>query len=252
MRANYIYKKDVEEHGATEGCPGCKALMNPFSRYRAKHTDECKERMEKAMMKTHEGAMRVIRSIDRHNLAKAKETEDQKESGEAEQEDSGEPKKRKGEKESSGSGLSESERTKSVAEEAQRQEAKTKGAEPEGSEGESTPKDSEMDATVQEPERPETLDEAPLKKGDIRVPLDARKAAVKRDRSESPERGNKWQAVEVEDRKRQHEDNTGDESTGGKFQAVEGKKAPAGVSKPVDSLSNHPGPVTKRKDIKKE
>ena len=38
VRVNYIYKRDVEEHGATEGCPGCKALLNPFSKYMEKHT----------------------------------------------------------------------------------------------------------------------------------------------------------------------------------------------------------------------
>ena len=32
VRANDIYKRGVEEHGATEGCPGRRALMNPFSK----------------------------------------------------------------------------------------------------------------------------------------------------------------------------------------------------------------------------
>ena len=41
VRPNYIFKKDVEKYGATEGCPGCRALLNPFSKYRAKHTQEC-------------------------------------------------------------------------------------------------------------------------------------------------------------------------------------------------------------------
>ena len=38
VRPNYIFKKDMEKYGATEGCPGCRALLNPFSKYRAKHT----------------------------------------------------------------------------------------------------------------------------------------------------------------------------------------------------------------------
>ena len=33
VRPNYIYKKDVGEFGATEGCPGCHALFNPSSRH---------------------------------------------------------------------------------------------------------------------------------------------------------------------------------------------------------------------------
>ena len=43
---------DIEEHGATEGCPGCRALMNPHSRFRAKHTVECRQRLEEALKGT--------------------------------------------------------------------------------------------------------------------------------------------------------------------------------------------------------
>ena len=78
VRVNCIYKKDVEKYGATEGCPGCRALLNPFSRYRAKHTAECRSRMEAAMMESDAGAARVSRATERQAMAKAKEDESTK------------------------------------------------------------------------------------------------------------------------------------------------------------------------------
>ena len=47
--------------------------------------------MEKAMMKSREGAMRVSRAMDRHNLAKAKADSGEKENND----DSSDAKKRK-------------------------------------------------------------------------------------------------------------------------------------------------------------
>ena len=48
IRAAYIYKHDVDKHGATPRCPGCKALSQG-ARYRAKHTPECRERFERIL-----------------------------------------------------------------------------------------------------------------------------------------------------------------------------------------------------------
>ena len=73
VRPNYIFKKDIEKFGATEGCPGCRALMNPNSRYRAKHTAECRARIEAALInESVKGADRVIRATERNRLAKGK------------------------------------------------------------------------------------------------------------------------------------------------------------------------------------
>ena len=36
VRPTYIYKKDIEQHGATSGCAGCKATLS--GRYRAPHS----------------------------------------------------------------------------------------------------------------------------------------------------------------------------------------------------------------------
>ena len=108
VRANYIYKRDVEQYGATEGCAGCRALMNPFGKFRAKHTPECRERMEAEMVKSNDGAMRVMRAMERQNLAKASE--------DARDEKEADGKKRKADDQSggkaAGSGLSEAERKK--------------------------------------------------------------------------------------------------------------------------------------------
>ena len=38
VRAFYIHKRDLDAHGGTPGCPGCRALLTVGSRHRAKHT----------------------------------------------------------------------------------------------------------------------------------------------------------------------------------------------------------------------
>ena len=48
VRAAYIYKADVDKHGATPKCPGCKALM-AGARWRARHTPECRKRFEELL-----------------------------------------------------------------------------------------------------------------------------------------------------------------------------------------------------------
>ena len=58
-RANrlYILKQDIEEHGATPGCPGCEAAARGI---RARHHSEsCRKRMEEEIGKTEEGRSRL-------------------------------------------------------------------------------------------------------------------------------------------------------------------------------------------------
>ena len=231
VRVNYIFKRDVEEHGATEGCPGCRALMNPNSKYRAKHTQECRERMDAAMQQSEQGAMRVTRATDRQNLAKSKSAD--KEDSEAPADEEGQSKKRgkagatDDSATASGSGVSPEERAKEL-EEAKKKEAKEKD-----------------DAPMQENE--EVLEEAPGAKGDIRVPLAERNPATKRSRESTPPRENaKWQAYEKPELKRKPEGAPESEDNS-KFQAVQDTSADAG--KPADSVEKHPGPKIKKKDI---
>ena len=230
VRPNYIYKKDVEEFGATEGCPGCRALLNPNSRYRARHTQECRDRMEAEMAKAStQGAMRVIRAQERNNSAKAKAEEAEKRSKGQEEDESDSKKGRHGDN------ADESKHSSSSAgsREAPQEESK----------------DSEMNAEAGESEE---LEEAPHLKGDIRVPLAERKPAVKRsrdpDNKESP-RGSKWVACETEVGGTKRTSEGLPDSERDKFQAIEdtGK----GQGKPTDSVDRHPGPRTKEDDIEK-
>ncbi len=62
VRKTYIYKADIEKIGATQGCPGCRALMTPGNKYRAKHTNECRQRVEEELNKTEEGKKIVERA----------------------------------------------------------------------------------------------------------------------------------------------------------------------------------------------
>ena len=69
VRVWHIFKKDVIKFGQTPGCPGCRALMSSGSRYRAKHTNECRARIEEELKKSDEGQARVKRSDERINHA---------------------------------------------------------------------------------------------------------------------------------------------------------------------------------------
>ena len=223
VRAMYISEKDVEKHGATEGCPGCRALMNPFSRYRAKHTPECRARMEEAMMQSEEGAARVTRAADRHALSKAS-TE-----GKADAEEAARAKRaREGQASSSGQP------------ESKKQEELTKLKEAE---------DAEMKVSPTPAEEEPALEEAPEARGDIRVPMAARAPAVKRVMNSEAEgaTGGKWQTVEVENRKRDRPD---DIPQAAKQPHPTDAGIPA-VDTPVDNLHSHPGPVTKRHEVQR-
>jgi len=244
VRQTYIYKKDVEKIGATEGCPGCRALMTPGSKFRAKHKPECRRRMEEELSKTEEGKRRVERANEKLTqviVDKSREFMD-KDTDEAEKTEEVD---RKSPGKAASSGLTEEERR------AGRMAMKKKESEnedismditknddedfgPHGHEAPTTPKRRSEDIPVPTSPGPgdvktakdetmvdgqEKLEEAPPRREDIRVPLGAREPAQKRERGEtSPPKSAKWQAYERADA-------------------------------PTDSVSPHPSPVVKREEI---
>ena len=48
-RSVRIKKEDIQKHGATPGCPACRAILGNKT-WRAGHNVECRIRLEKAMM----------------------------------------------------------------------------------------------------------------------------------------------------------------------------------------------------------
>ena len=54
VRVAKIYKEDVEEHGPTPNCPGCRVLRSG-SKYGANHIEECKTRFEAFLSGTDAG-----------------------------------------------------------------------------------------------------------------------------------------------------------------------------------------------------
>ena len=162
--------------------------MNPFSRYRAKHTAECRDRIEKAMMATSEDQTRVIRAMERNNLAKTS-----REDKDEEEEEHKRRREEAGESGAAGSGLTDKERKESKAEEARKSD---------------DPMETEATQAPGSSEPSEELEEAPRSKPDVRVPMAARKPAQKRE-IEKPETdedpGGKWQMFEATDRKRERE-----------------------------------------------
>ena len=60
----YIYKADVYEHGSTPNCPGCR-VVEEGAKYRAKHTDECRERVRLRLEETEAGKRRFQSATDR-------------------------------------------------------------------------------------------------------------------------------------------------------------------------------------------
>ena len=55
-RKVYIQKEDLEEHGYTVGCPGCKSVLRGTTRQG--HTEGCRKRVEKEL----EGTAKVARA----------------------------------------------------------------------------------------------------------------------------------------------------------------------------------------------
>ena len=58
-----VQKTDVDEHGPTEKCPGCRAHVS--GKYRNRHTDECRQRFEKLLHQTEKGRRRFESATER-------------------------------------------------------------------------------------------------------------------------------------------------------------------------------------------
>ena len=58
VRPVYIYKSDIEKHGPSAGCPGCRAIVSG-GRFRAKHNSECRKRLEAEIGRSEEGGKRI-------------------------------------------------------------------------------------------------------------------------------------------------------------------------------------------------
>ena len=57
-------QKDIDEHGATDGCLGCRAIVRGLAS-RAGHSPACRARLKEFMMQTEEGSARVARASER-------------------------------------------------------------------------------------------------------------------------------------------------------------------------------------------
>ena len=218
VRANYIFKRDVEKHGATAGCPGCRALANPNSKFRAKHSPECRRRMEEALKQTEEGAKRVQRADERITNALVKKSEEIMEDDRKKRKTEG-GSDEQAQEAASGSGITDEERRKQLErmKEQEREnspmEEDEQGGEPFGPHGAAVPRtpDRRIAQDIAVPTSPEDdigddanmaaspprLEEAPAATGDIRVPMEPRTPAQKRghEPGKSPAQS-KWQAFE--------------------------------------------------------
>ena len=76
VRAAYIYRGDLEIHGAAPGCPGCRALLDN-NRFRAKHTAECRIRLEELISQSEAGKARLERASHRMTHAIVAKSEKQ-------------------------------------------------------------------------------------------------------------------------------------------------------------------------------
>ena len=77
-----IRNSDIDEHGPTFGCAGCRAVVN--GRGRDKHSPNCRLRIQELIKLTEEGRLRVERANLRKTEAVVRESERQKASeGEA-------------------------------------------------------------------------------------------------------------------------------------------------------------------------
>ena len=64
VRSWRIMKSDIIEHGPTEGCPGCKAIVRG-SLIRAGHTDQCRQRIYDLIHDEEYGRARIERAAAR-------------------------------------------------------------------------------------------------------------------------------------------------------------------------------------------
>ena len=80
-RKAHINRSDMMEHGATERCPGCKALKS--GKYRAKHTVERRQRFEAILSQTEKGKRRFEAAAERRQDAITKKAMEEQEKIEA-------------------------------------------------------------------------------------------------------------------------------------------------------------------------
>ena len=66
-RAAHIHHSDMMEHGASDKCPGCRALKS--GKYRAKHTLECRQRFEAILSQSEKGKKRFEAAAERRQDA---------------------------------------------------------------------------------------------------------------------------------------------------------------------------------------
>ena len=78
----YIRKGDLEKHGYTANCPGCKAALRGTTKQ--KHTEECRSRFMKEMVDDAR-VVRSTRKIEEHTARKAEEQDNKKREIEEEQ-----------------------------------------------------------------------------------------------------------------------------------------------------------------------
>ena len=64
-RRVYIQRKDIEEHGATPGCLGCRAILG--GRKAINHSETCRGRIENCMKGTARGTKRMADVVSRQN-----------------------------------------------------------------------------------------------------------------------------------------------------------------------------------------
>ena len=64
VRAFRILKADVEAHGSTPGCAGCRAIRAGGT-YKSNHTPECRMRFEEILRNTPSGMERLAKADDR-------------------------------------------------------------------------------------------------------------------------------------------------------------------------------------------
>ena len=215
IRVAYIYKKDVEKHGPTPGCPGCRAALNPAGSFRAKHTPECRKRFEEEWKKTEEGKKRVERAEERMDRAVTRKFEE----------------------------MVEKEDQEMQGEEGAREDKQDEQDQEPGDEKQTPPCDVDKGEAMEQDK--EELEAAPQSKKDKRVPLDPREPAQKRSREpNSPKQSAKFQAIEETSNKRSQESQSSEPP---KWQAVESEKA---VDEVTEGVKPKFGQKTRTKDIK--
>lgn len=75
-----IYREDVITHGATEGCPGCNAVIRGHA-LKAAHTPECRVRFQDILSQDEYGEARIARANARAAAAAAQPREASKQGG---------------------------------------------------------------------------------------------------------------------------------------------------------------------------